>query len=116
LIDTLRWLYRIPGSLLVEAMGNAPVLSDMLGIQASAARGYASLQGGLVNILSLMFWAMLILWVLYSSSTPKAEPESDSPRRMPRLRMPSHTGHGLPLHANHDRHHPRQQQIHRHSS
>lgn len=115
LLETVRWIYRIPGSLIVEALGNAPVVSDVLHIQALADTGYASLHGGLVGIISLMFWASLILWVLYTSSTPKAEPEPSHDRRVPRLHMQAYTSHGRQLHANHDRHLLRQRQIQRHT-
>ena len=115
IIETLRWIYRIPGSLVVEALGNTPVVSDMLRIQASQETGYASLNGGLASILSLLFWAVLILWLLYTSSAPKPEPESKTSRRAPRLGRLAQNSHGRQLHANHDRHQMRQRQVQRHT-
>lgn len=69
--ETLRWVFRIPGSLVVEFIGQFPALAQILGIQASAATGYASLTGLLAKVLSFFFWLPLLVWALSFSTKPK---------------------------------------------
>ena len=115
ILQTLRWAFRIPGSLVVETLGSIPVLSDVLRIQASEATGYASLRGGLVNILSLFFWAALCLWFLEVNSKPRAEPPHRKPRHAPHLNKQLDSVHGRQLHANYNRRPIRHRQVERHT-
>ncbi len=79
----LSWLYRLPGSLFLEAVGNIPAVTQILPIQASAATGYSTLDGRIVNVLSLFFWAATALWILHSSSTPKATDTKAKEKKAP---------------------------------
>ncbi|MBC2769819.1 hypothetical protein [Pusillimonas minor] len=72
--ELLRDLYRLPGNLLVEGLGHIPYVSDVLGIRASEAVGYASLNGLLAVTLSLLFWIALILGLMAWAS-PDADPD-----------------------------------------
>lgn len=69
--ETMRWIFRLPDSLVVELIGQSPVIAYTLGIKASAATGYASLDGLFAKILSLFFWLPLLMWVLSRGSKPK---------------------------------------------
>ena len=69
--ETLRWVFRMPGSLGVELIGQYPALAQILGIHASAATGYASLSGLLAKVLSFLFWLPLLVWALSFSVKPK---------------------------------------------
>ncbi len=69
--ETLRWIFRIPGSLVVEFMGQFPALAQALGLKASAATGYASLDGLIAKVISLFFWLPLLVWALGLGSKPK---------------------------------------------
>lgn len=82
----LRWLYRLPGSLVIEALGQVTPLAQWLHIQASAATGYASLDGRIIHVLSLFFWAALLLWILHTSSEPKSRAKPLQERKAPHLR------------------------------
>lgn len=72
--ELLRDLYRLPGNLLVEGLGHIPYVSDVLGIRASEAVGYASLNGLLAVTLSLLFWIALVLGLMAWAS-PDADPD-----------------------------------------
>lgn len=72
--ELLRDIYRLPGNLLIEGLGHIPYVSDVLGIHASAATGYASLNGLLAVTLSLLFWIVLILGLMAWAS-PDANPD-----------------------------------------
>ncbi|MCQ9616958.1 hypothetical protein L1889_09815 [Paenalcaligenes niemegkensis] len=62
--ETARWAFRIPGSLVVEFIGQFPALASILNISASPQTGYASLSGLIAKTLSLLFWVPLLLWTL----------------------------------------------------
>ncbi|MGO3843839.1 MAG: hypothetical protein ACTJHY_14465 [Alcaligenes pakistanensis] len=115
IFQTMRWAFRIPGSLVIEAAGSIPVLSDVLRIQASDTTGYASLRGGLVSILSLFFWAILCLWFLESNSKPMVEPAQRKARQTPHLHKQLDSVHGRQLHANYNRRPIRHRQVERHT-
>ncbi|MEJ6667455.1 MAG: hypothetical protein QNL48_07605 [Alcaligenes aquatilis] len=115
ILQTMRWGFRIPGSLIIETLGSIPALADLLNIRASDATGYASLRGGLVNILSLFFWASLCLWFLEASSKPRTEPAQRDPRRTPHLNKQMESVHGRQLHANYNRRPIRHRQVERHT-
>src|SRR5699024_640115 len=69
------WLYQLPGNLIMEAIGNLPVLPGLLDIQASASTGYSSLNGTITHALSLLFWVAILLGAIsYSSREGKSEP------------------------------------------
>lgn len=70
-------LYRIPGNLVVEGLGNIPFMAQWLDIRASEATGYASLNGTLAVLISLLFWTVLLFTAL-SYLSPDADPETDS--------------------------------------
>lgn len=115
ILQTLRWAFKIPGSLVVEALGSIPALSDLLHIQASEATGYASLRGGLVSVLSLFFWAALCVWFLEVNSKPRAEPAQRKARHTPHLHKQVDSLHGQQLHTNYNRHQIHQRQVERHT-
>lgn len=73
--QTVRWVFRIPGSLVVEFLGHYPALANLLNIKASAATGYASLDGLISKVISLFFWLPLLMWTL--SLGNKAKPRHD---------------------------------------
>lgn len=69
--ETMRWIFRIPGSLAVEFLGQFPAVAQMLHIEASAATGYGSLDGLLSKVISSLFWVSLLMWLLSLGSKPK---------------------------------------------
>lgn len=66
--EAAKFLYRLPGNLAVEGMGNIPILADVLRIQASPATGYESLGGTLSLAISLVAWVALLFWLLTATS------------------------------------------------
>ncbi|MFT0533336.1 hypothetical protein ACMHYJ_10995 [Castellaniella hirudinis] len=90
-LDALKWGFSLPGRLLTEALGNLPWLADALGIQASAATGYASFHGLLATGSSLVFW-VLVLYGLTRIGARKSpdDTQADPPRvpGMPHYRGP----------------------------
>ena len=70
-------LYRVPGNLAVEGLGHIPFIAQWLDIRASEATGYASLNGTLAVLISLLFWTAL-LFAAPSYLSPDASPEADS--------------------------------------
>ena len=68
ILETVRWVFRIPGNLILEALGNTPYLSSLLHIEASAATGYNSLNGSLASSLSLIVWALALVGILTLAS------------------------------------------------
>lgn len=85
--ETVIWIYRLPGNLVVEGVGHIPFVSDLLGIHASQDAGYASLDGSLAVALSLLFW-LAVVFLLVSLTS------GDAPERKPEVRLlswnPSH--------------------------
>lgn len=69
--ETLRWAFRLPGSLVVEFIGHYPAIAEPLGINASPETGYASLNGLLAKAISLLFWVPLFITTLHIGSKPK---------------------------------------------
>src|SRR3546814_11313638 len=65
----------MPGNLAVEGLGHVPYLSSFLGIKASEATGYGSLDGLLSVTLYLLFW-MVLLFSALTLSSPSADDES----------------------------------------
>lgn len=62
-VHALKWGFTLPGRLLIEGLGNIPVVAQTLGIQASAATGYASFNSFLATVLNLLFWVGLLLFI-----------------------------------------------------
>lgn len=60
-LDAAKWFFSLPGRLLVEGLGNIPLIADTFGIRASAATGYASFHGLLATGASLIFWVLLLV-------------------------------------------------------
>src|SRR3546814_11498243 len=73
--ESVKFVYRMPGNLAVEGLGHVPYLSSFLGIKASEATGYGSLDGLLSVTLSLLFW-MVLLFSALTLSSPSADEES----------------------------------------
>ncbi len=95
--ETLVWAYRLPGNLVVEGLGNVPVLSDLLGIQASQATGYASLNGPVAVALSLVFWLGLIVGALALTSRESRPAKT----RKPEVKLlPWQPDHKVRYHSN----------------
>ncbi len=69
--ETVRWVFRIPGSLVIELLGQFPALAQLLNINASATTGYASLDSLFTKVLSLFFWVPLVMWGLSAGIKPK---------------------------------------------
>lgn len=69
--ETIRWIFRMPGSLVIELLGQFPLIAKPLGIAASAATGYGSLDGLLAKLFSFLFWVPLLIALLSLSSKPK---------------------------------------------
>ena len=78
--EAAKFLYRLPGNLAVEGMGNIPMLADALRIQASPATGYESLGGTLSLAISLVAWVALLFWLLTvtSPSVPAQTPAEEN--------------------------------------
>jgi|GEM_PF-1846743 len=74
------WLYRLPGNLIMEGVGNLPLVPELLNIHASASTGYSSLNGTITHALSLLFWVALLLGIIsYSSREGKREATESMP-------------------------------------
>lgn len=58
-LETLKWVYHLPGNLIMEGLGHVPYLSGWLGIEASAATGYGSFGSLPSVVLSLLVWLAL---------------------------------------------------------
>jgi len=79
--EAVKFVYRLPGNLLVEGLGHIPYVSSALGIQASPAAGYASLDGLLATGLSLLVW-IAVIFALLTLASPEDKidgaPETDA--------------------------------------
>ena len=71
--EAIKFLYRHPGNLITEALGHIPYVSSTLGIHASEATGYDSLDGLLAVTLSLIFWVLVVFGLLTLASPDKDE-------------------------------------------
>ena len=76
--EAAKWLFRMPGNLLLEGLGNIPFVSPVLHIHASEATGYGSLNGGLASSLSLLVWVAILVGILTWASPTVVE--KDEPR------------------------------------
>ncbi len=87
--EAVKWVYHLPGSLLIEGLGNTPYISGWLGIQASEATGYASFNNWIVVLFSLLFWLALLIFLVsikHYDDDPEASPPKAEPQ--PYLRLP----------------------------
>ncbi|MGB6104252.1 MAG: hypothetical protein WBF88_10460 [Pusillimonas sp.] len=76
--EAVKWVYRLPGNLLLEGLGHTPYLSSALGIRASEATGYGSLNGGLATSLSLLLWVIVIFGILTLLSPTADEDDTNT--------------------------------------
>lgn len=85
--ETMRWFFRIPGSLVIELVGQFPTLAQVFGVKASIATGYASLDGFYPKVISLFFWLPLLIWVLSlgSKAKPRHSYLDENPNTQPLL-------------------------------
>ena len=73
--EAAKFIYRLPGNLAVEGLGQIPYLSDALNIHASATTGYDSLNGLLATGVSLLVW-IAAFFALLTLASPVEEPYS----------------------------------------
>lgn len=57
----LKWLYMLPGNLLLETVGQFPSLAGAFRIRASEETGYASLNGWFSLLFSLVAWLYVLV-------------------------------------------------------
>jgi len=87
--ETIRWIFRIPGSFVVELIGQVPALAQLLNISASPETGYASLDSLYAKIISIFFWLPLLFWILsYGSNRPRKTAKKRQPKPTLLLPMP----------------------------
>ena len=92
-------IYRLPGNLLVEGLGNLPYAAQFLNIQASASNGYASLNGTLAVAVSLIFWVSLVFTVLTIASPTDPNALPDAAANLSPQNSKQHTLHNQHVHA-----------------
>ncbi len=83
-LETLKWVYHLPGNLIMEGLGHVPYLSSWLGIEASAATGYGSFGSLPSVVLSLLVWLGVIcgLISLRLPARRRQPPVSEAPLRL----------------------------------
>ncbi|WP_322994503.1 hypothetical protein [Castellaniella sp.] len=89
-LNALKWGFALPGRLLTEALGNIPWIADTVGIQASAATGYASFHGLLTTGSSLVFWVLILYGLTRIGARKNTSDAPDQPPRVPG--MPHYRG------------------------
>lgn len=90
-LHAVKWGFSLPGRLLTEGLGNIPWVADTLGIQASAATGYASFNSLLASGASLIFWVLLLYGLTRIGAKQHADTAlPDQPPRAPG--MPHYRG------------------------
>src|SRR5690625_4452525 len=91
ILELAIWLYRLPGNLIMEGIGNLPLVPELLNIHASASAGYGSLNGTISHALSLLFWVALLLGAIsYSSREGKRDPIESTPEPVQPQQQPPH--------------------------
>ena len=80
--EALVWLYRLPGNLILETLGQLPWLPGVLGLKASAATGYGSLDGAISVAVSLVFWVIVFMAVCKFTSRRRPAPDDTGMRRL----------------------------------
>lgn len=93
ILETMKWAFSLPGRLVVEGLGNIPLIADTFGIEASAATGYASFHSLLATVLTLLFWVGCLVLITRIGADPagdSAPAQADPPRLagMPHYRGP----------------------------
>lgn len=93
IIAALKWAFSLPGRLMVEGLGNIPLVADTFHIQASAAAGYASFHSLLATVLNLLFWVGCLVLVTRIGADSKADATTtdvtpSGPDGMPHYRGP----------------------------
>lgn len=93
IIAALKWAFSLPGRLMVEGLGNIPLVADTFNIQASAATGYASFHSLLATVLTLLFWVGCLVLITRIGADHKADAAdtdaaSSGPVGMPHYRGP----------------------------
>ena len=73
IVETLKWVFSLPGRLMVEGLGNIPIVADTFGIQASAATGYASFHSLLATVLTLLFWVGGLVLITRIGANPPGD-------------------------------------------
>ncbi|WP_323016607.1 hypothetical protein [Castellaniella sp.] len=79
IIDALKWGFSLPGRLLVEGLGNIPIIADTFNIQASAATGYASFHSLLAAGSNLLFWVLLLYGLTRIGARRSTESAAEPP-------------------------------------
>lgn len=103
-------LYRVPGNLAVEGLGNIPVVAEWLNIRASEATGYASLNGTLAVLISLLFWTALLFTALsYLSPDAGTETEPEEQHTKTQRQQTSQNPGVTHTHGAAERHHKHHQ-------
>jgi hypothetical protein len=59
--ETAKWLYQLPGNLVVEAIGHIPHVADLFHIHASQATGYSSFNSWFTSAFALLFWLFILV-------------------------------------------------------
>lgn len=80
--EAIKFLYRLPGNLITEALGHLPYVSSTLGIRASEATGYDSLNGLFAVTLSLIFW-VLVVFILLTLASPEKDDDGSTASHLP---------------------------------
>ncbi|MBV2181791.1 MAG: hypothetical protein KUL86_11245 [Castellaniella sp.] len=96
ILAALKWFFTLPGRLLVEGLGNIPIIADAFGIQASQATGYASFHGLLATGSSLVFWVLVLYLMTRIGSSHEDDSAPIAPPAvpgMPHYRGPKHRNH-----------------------
>ena len=91
--ETIKFVYRLPGNLLVEGMGHIPPLASLFNIDASPANGYGSLDGLLSVTLTLIFWVILVFGILTLAS-PRSDDPNEDLMAGPTIRQDENIVHG----------------------
>ncbi|MGB6241587.1 MAG: hypothetical protein WBF69_03790 [Castellaniella sp.] len=94
-IAALKWGFTLPGRLLVEGLGNIPLIANTFDIQASAATGYASFNGLLATGASLLFWVLILYGLTRIGAQNDTESAANTPAMSgrPRYRGPQPKKH-----------------------
>jgi hypothetical protein len=92
-LEALKWLYQLPGRLVIEGLGNIPIVASTLNIQASQATGYSSLYGIAATLISLVCWMALFCTV--ASLTSRERDNAVASKQMKPLSLPAPPGMGI---------------------
>ncbi len=73
--ESVKFIYRLPGNLVVEGLGHIPYVSTLLHIHAAPETGYGSFNGLISTALTLIFWVVVVFSVLTLCSPDGDQPE-----------------------------------------